>query len=194
MGEISNKTLTVLVILAIIVSIGGTMTLLTKIRPGGATGAATGLAKVSIVGLVAISLPVNTVDFGATVQGSSKNTTLNSPAPLTVQNDGGVLVNVSIARDISSGWMFNGTGGGDNTNTFRFKIDTNGAEPNSFDYAASTIGWTNVPGTTPIDDIIAKLNYSDSNDLAEVDLLINVPIDEPLGQKNETLVFVAEQS
>lgn len=193
MSELSNKALAVLVALAIIVSIGGTLTLLTKIRPI-ATGAAIGIAKVDVKGLVAISLPVNAVDFGATVQGSSKDTIANNPPPLTVQNDGGVLVNVSIARDNASTPLFSGTGGGDNTASFRFKVDTAGAEPGSFNYAASTTSWTNVPGTTPMDDIIAELNYSDSSDLAEVDLQINVPIDEPLGLKNETLVFTAEQS
>ena len=192
MGEISNKALAVLVALAIIVSLGGTVMLLTKIRPV-MTGAATGIAKVDVTALVAISLPVNTVDFGSILQGYSDNTTDNSPAPLTVQNDGGVNVNVSIERDASSTPMFSGTGGGDSSTSFRFKINSS-AEANSFDYAQSTTNWTNVPGTTPIDDVIAVLNYSDSNDLAAVDLLINVPIDEPLGVKNETLLFTAEQS
>lgn len=191
--EISNKTLAILVVIAVIVSIGTTIVLLSQMSPG-TTGAATGLAKVDVTGLVAISLPTNTVDFGSVVQGYSANTTTGSPAPLTVQNDGGVLVNVSIAKDNSSSALFSGTGSGDNTATFQFKIDTVGGEPNSFNYGSSQTSWTNVPGTTAIDDVITELKYSDSTDSAEVDLMINVPSDEPLGAKNETLVFTAEQS
>ncbi|MEA3430524.1 MAG: hypothetical protein U9R08_04590 [Nanoarchaeota archaeon] len=191
--EISNKTLAILVIIAVIVSIGTTVTLLTRLDSG-ATGAATGLAKVDVTGLVAISLPSNTVDFGSVVQGYTADTTTNSPAPLTVQNDGGVPVNVSIERDNSSSALFSGTGSGDNTATFKFKIDTVSGEPNSFNYGSSTTSWTNVPGTTAIEDVITDLNYTNTNDIAEVDLQINVPNDEPLGSKNETLVFIAEQS
>ncbi len=193
MKELSNKSLAILVAIAIVVSVVGTFTLLSTLDPS-VTGAATGIARVAVTGLVAISLPVNTVDFGYVVQGNSKNTITNSPPPLVVQNDGGVFVNVSIARDNTSTAMFTGTGGGDNTASFRYKIDTVGGEPNSFNYGASTTSWANVPGTTADEDVIAELNWSDSSDSAEIDLSIAVPADESLGAKNETLVFIAEQS
>jgi hypothetical protein len=192
MNEISNKTLAILVALAIIVSVIGTITLLIRIKPI-ATGAATGIAKVDVTGLVAISLPTNTVDFGTVYQGATDNTTDNSPGPLIIQNDGGVDVNVSIARDVNSTALFSGTGGGDNTASFQFKVD-NSTEPNSFNWATSTISWTNVPGVAGINNILNELKYNDASDTAEVDLLINVPFDEPVGQKNETLVFTAIQS
>jgi hypothetical protein len=189
MAEISNVTLAALLVISIIVSLGGTF-LAADSSAVGPTGLATGIAKVNVSAVVAISLPVSTVDFGDVYQGYAKNTTTNSPAPLTVQNDGGVLVNVSIARDASSSPLFSGTGGGDNTASFQFKAD-NSTEAGSFNYALSTTTWTNVPGPIGLGDIIAYLNYSDTNDLAEVDLLISVPSDEPIGSKNETLVFTA---
>ncbi|MBR9692167.1 hypothetical protein GOV06_05280 [Candidatus Woesearchaeota archaeon] len=192
MSEVSNKVLAVLVALAIIVSIGGTLMLLTKIKPT-MTGAATGVAKVDVTAVVAISLPTSTVDFGTIYQGATDNTTDNSPGPLIIQNDGGVDVNVSIARDSNSSALFSGTGGGDNTVSFRFKID-NSTESNSFNYAASTTTWTNVPGVAGINNMLNELKYNDATDTAEVDLLIDVPNDEPIGSKNETLVFTATQS
>lgn len=192
MNEISNKTLAILIAIAIVVSIAGTITFLVKIQPV-ATGAATGIAKVDVTGLVAISLPTNTVDFGTVYQGATDNTTDNSPGPLEIQNDGGVDVNVSIARDSSSTPLFSGTGGGDNTPSFRFKID-NSTEPNSFNWGTSTTSWTNVPGVSGINNVLNELKYQDSSDTAEVDLLIAVPLDEPVGLKNETLVFTAIQS
>ena len=45
-----------------------------------------------------------------------------------------------------------------------------------------------------IDDFISGLKYQTANDLAEVDLLIAVPWDEPTGPKNSTLTFIAEQA
>ena len=192
MKEISNRALALLVAMAVIVSLIGTLTILAKIKPV-MTGAATGIAKVDVTGLVAISLPTSTVDFGTVYQGGTDNTSDDSPGPLTVQNDGGVFVNVSIKRDVSSTPLFSGTGGGDNTASFQFKVD-NSTEVNSFDYAASITSWTNVPGTTAVDNIIAYLNSSDASDIAEVDLLIAVPNDESTGPKNETLVFTAIQS
>ncbi len=190
--EISNKGLAILVALAIIVSIASTVTLLAKIKPV-TTGAATGIAKVDVSPIVAISLPVNAVDFGTVLQGATDNTTDNSPGPLIIQNDGGVDVNVSIARDTNSTPLFSGTGGGDNTASFKFKID-NSTEPNSFDYASSTTTWTNVPGVAGLNNVLNVLKFQDASDTAEVDLLINVPADESVGKKNETLVFTAAQS
>ena len=192
MNEISNKTLAILVAVAIIVSVVGTATLLIRTKAI-ATGAATGIAKVDVTGLVAISLPTSTVDFGTVYQGAADNTTDNSPGPLVIQNDGGVNVNVSIARDVNSTALFSGTGGGDNTASFQFKVD-NSTEPNSFNWVDSTTTWTNIPGVAGINNVLTELKYQDSTDTAEVDLLINIPSDEPVGAKNETLVFTAIQS
>jgi hypothetical protein len=111
---------------------------------------------------------------------------------LTVQNDGGVDVNVSIARDALSSPLFSGTGGGDSTSSFQFKV-ADRIEPGSIS-AASQTSWTNVPGTSAISNVIAVLKYNDANDIAAVDMLVSVPSDEPTGAKNETIVFTAIQA
>jgi hypothetical protein len=193
MKEISNQALAILLIVAIVATVSETVFLVSRIEiPTETTGAATGLTKVNITSAVVISLPVSTVDFGTLFQGDSKNTTTDSPTGLTVQNDGSINVNVSLARDASSGPLFGGSGGGDNTNTFQFAV-ANSTELGSFDWAESTTAWTNVPGTIPV-KAIAVLKYQDATDLARVNLLIRVPSDEPAGSKNETLVFTAQQA
>ena len=65
----------------------------------------------------------------------------------------------------------------------------------TFDFANSVTDFRNVtaPGS-PVDDALAKLNFSDPGDEAEVDLLIRVPTDESPGAKNTTLEFIAEQA
>lgn len=156
------------------------------------TGAATGTATVVIQAAVEISLPVDAVNFGNMTTGESKNTTTNNPLPFLLRNDGTVLVNVSIARDNSSAALFSGTGGGDNSTSFRFKPAVAG-EGVSADPSCSKINWTNVPGANPL-DFLCKFNFVDTNDEAEVELMANVPVDEPSGSKSESLVFIATEA
>lgn len=152
------------------------------------TGGATGIARVTVQCFVAISLPNSVVDFGGVFPGDKDNTTDDSPLPLLVQNDGSARVNVTIARDAGSSPLFNGTGGGDSTNSFMFKAGESN-ETGSFDLSASASTFTPVPGTTAV-LAIALLNFTDSADLAEIELLIDVPSDEPPGDKEEVLNII----
>lgn len=153
------------------------------------TGAPIGMASVEVQAAVEISLPVSSVNFGNVTINESKNTTTNNPPPFLLQNDGTVEVNVSIARENSSSSLFSGTGGGDNTSSFQFKAAV-GGEGISSEPSCSIIDWTNVPGTSPL-VVLCQFNFIDTNDEAEVELLINVPNDEPSGSKTESLVFIA---
>lgn len=156
------------------------------------TGLVTGTAQVEVTGVAQISLPTSTVNFGQISTGATNNTTDNNPAPFIIQNDGNVKVNVSIERDPLTSPMFSGTGGGDNTSSFQFKADET-SETGSFNLATSTTSWTNVPGTTTT-NFLNELKQADISDSAEVDLLINVPEDEPAGVKTESLIFTASQA
>lgn len=192
--EVSVSTFLVLSVLFILISVSATVLFLTRGQEELATvtGAVSGIAEVEVICMVAISLPVSSVNFGAVPQGHVDDTADNNPAPMVVQNDGGIRVDVSIARDQASTPLFSGTGGGDNTSSFQFKID-NTNESNSFNYSASLTSWTNVPGTTDLTAVYG-LKYSNDQDSAEINLKIQVPADEPLGKKNETLNFVATQT
>lgn len=188
-----DNSVLVLLVLAIVVSAAGTILLLSKTEPS-AIGAVTGVARVNITSAVAIVLPVSVADFGNKFQGDADNTTDDVPPPLTIRNDGSVRVNVSVSRAAGASVLFSGTGSGDNTQTFQFKFDT-GGEGTTFDFANSVTSFRNVTGSgSPVGDALAKLNFSDSSDEAEIDLLIRVPTDEPSGQKNTTLEFIAEQA
>jgi len=155
------------------------------------TGGASGVAKVEVICLTTISLPLSSVDFGQVAPGIVDDTADNNPSPMVIQNDGQIRTDISIQRDSASNPLFSGTGGGDNSSSFKFKIAD--FEYNSFNKALSAINWTNVPGTDGM-KAIDNLKYSDSNDTARIDLRINVPGDEPFGSKNETLLFIAAAS
>jgi hypothetical protein len=156
------------------------------------TGEATGVAKVEVECMAMISLPANSVDFGKVLQGTVDDTTDNNPSPLIIRNDGQIRVDISISRDSSSGPLFGGTNGGDNSSSFQFKADRYGGI-NSFNWSSSKTNWTNIPGTDSI-NALTGLKYTDLNDSAEIDLKIQVPNDEPAGVKNETLLFTASAS
>jgi hypothetical protein len=187
MTDISNKTLAALVVVAIVASLGSTFVLLNKTGVA-STGQITGEAKVNVTAVVAISLPVNTVDFGTVYQGFNRSTDGGSPAPLVLQNDGGVNVNVSASGTA----LFGGTGGGDNTASFQYKARDD-SEPGSFTTGASVTTYVNV-ATTARNNFIANLKYGDATDSSYVDLKISVPYDETVGQKTSTLTFIATQA
>ena len=186
-AQISDQALMGLVVVAVAISLAGTFVMLSQSTTY--TGGVIGEAKVNVSAVVAISLPVNVVDFGTLFQGATDNTTDSSPPPLIVQNDGGVDVNVSA----SGTPLFSGSGGGDNTASYQFKARENPSEPGSFNTGASVTSFVNV-STTPITIFITDLEFAASSDTSLVDLLINIPFDESLGEKNSTLTFTAIQA
>lgn len=155
------------------------------------TGQVIAQVGVTVQCLVAISLPVDAANFGTLSQGASDSTTDGSPPPLVIQNDGGTLVDVTIARENGSTPLFSGTGGGDNSNSFRFK--TRDPNATSFNASASVVTFTPVPGTTPL-AFVGQLRYASGHNRALVDLLVAVPSDEPSGAKSEYLELIASQS
>ncbi|MFH1424086.1 MAG: hypothetical protein ABIG20_00210 [archaeon] len=141
-----------------------------------------------------ISLEISTVDFGTLMTNSTDDTSDNSPQPFVVRNDGNVNVDVSIKANQS---MFSGTGAGNDTDTFQFKTANCSLsvcgfiELNSFDWANSTISWTNF--TDVEQGVIDSLEYANTSDEAEVDIRVFVPLDEPAGSKGATITFTATQ-
>ncbi len=156
------------------------------------TGFVTGTAQVEVQGEAVVSLPTSSINFGQVETGATNDTTNDSPPPFVIQNDGNVICNVTIERDPSTTPLFNGTGGGDNTESFQYKAD-NTSEADSFNWGASSTTWTNVPGTTS-QEFLKELNHQRPRDSAEVDLRINVPGDEPPGIKTESLIFTAYEA
>lgn len=160
-------------------------------KPNLITGAVTGIASVQVAEIVSITLTVNNVDFGVVYPGTTKDTTDNTPPPFIIENTGNTKVNVTIARDSNSSSLFQGTGGGDNTDSFQFKPGI--VEEDSYDTACSPSNWTNMPGTNP-SIAICGLRKVENHDSAKIDLKINVPEDESIGAKSETINFIAYQS
>ena len=132
-----------------------------------------------------------TANFGGMVLGEVDDTIDNNPCPLTVENNGNVVVNVSVyAQD--SLWVMQPL----NTSYFQFRAGNYTAENNSFLWEKSVTSWTDMPGISSEQAVMtfAYLNFSDSNDMAELDIRVQVPTDESAGPKSSTVVFEAKQS
>ena len=104
--DISNNLLAVLVIIAVAVSISGTMTTMSLIGgsvpiTGFAQTTATGTAQVELESVASIELVVNAVDFGTieSTPDTTNDTTDFSPHPFVVKNNGSVVINISTAED-----------------------------------------------------------------------------------------------
>ena len=108
------------------------------------------------------------------------NTSDDSPVPITVSNDGNIVVNLSLYANQSL-WLREPL----NTTFFRFMAgnETTGA----FNWSGSITTFTNV--TNSSQDFIKQLDWNRSKNIAEIELEVTAPTDEPDGKK-ETFIFV----
>tara|TARA_Y100000310_G_scaffold241784_1_gene245867 strand:+ start:29111 stop:30070 length:960 start_codon:yes stop_codon:yes gene_type:complete len=136
--------------------------------------------------LISVTLPTSSVNFGTLALGSNDNTTDDSPIPITIENDGNININATIYANESL-WESKSL----NTSFFQFKAG-NSTEINAFNWTGSATDWLNV--TSYSIGAIKQLNFSDSSDLAEIELYVSVPTDETAGTKTSTLVIESEAS
>jgi len=140
---------------------------------------------ITINSYVSLNLSTSTVNFGNVDLGQSDDTTDDSPNPIVLDNDGNVVINISIYAEDDL-WE----SASNPTDKFQFKVD-NSTELNSFSWAKSATNYTNF-STTAVDAVI-NLDYHDANDSAEIELKIEVPTDEPLGTRSSKIVFEARR-
>jgi hypothetical protein len=136
---------------------------------------------------IAVSLPANSIDFGAmdVIENREKDTT-NGYNPMKIRNDGNVRVDVAIngsyiweTKQFSSDF-------------FQYKIREDSEKPNSFEILSSTMNWKDLSSTNSMTDI-DNLKYIDANDSALIDFKLKIPSElEPIGKKKAEIVFYAQ--
>jgi len=189
---ISDKALVTLVIIAVIVSIVGTLVSLSKLETieiTGLTPTQTGTINISAGVSADISLPVGTVNFGTMQLDETNDTTDNAPAPFNISNDGNVCVNITISRDTTN-WFTGSVHGGNasDTNDTMHQVHCPGANCKS----GTVTSWANI--STDARLTIAGLNWTAGNDTTEVEVKVHVPANEPAGAKGTTVTFTASNS
>lgn len=155
------------------------------------TGLVTGQANVTIPSTVAISLPVDTIDFGNLDLDASNDTADNSPPPITVRNDGNKNVNITIgATD-----LFTGTDGANPSYFYQYKSQEK--------EAGSTVnGASDLRNTSWVDmsTFGAPISFANNTrfptafDELELEINVTVPNDEPPGEKSSTITLTASQA
>jgi len=193
---VSNNILASLLVLAIVVSVGGIYSILSTVSMlqvpaspfSGITGAATGFTNVTVGQVAAISLTVNTVDFGTMNVGDNNDTVDNSPIPFRVQNDGNVNVNVTInATALWTQDTYNVTGP-----NYQFKCG-NSTEwdcPEGSPEAA----FVNMPVSSAAILAVANLPFPSARDLMDVEINVTVPPAETAGVKSSVVTFTGYQA
>ncbi len=134
----------------------------------------------TVASLQAIQLVTDTVNFGDIQPGESNDTTDASPPPLILENTGNIDVNVTVNASNSP---FEKAALG----TSYFQAKAGDYEAGSINLTTSRTTWMNL--TTTQTSIIKDLGWVDSADSARVDIRIEVPLGEPVGQKETNLTF-----
>jgi len=221
MTETTNNNIAVLLVLAIIVILAGTLLSLYRISSiesslTGVTGAATGTVSltiasttyITVTGAVALGALVpgswNASDNGtyATKQSFDYGTNPNcSKDNFTVQNDGSVPIDIDI---YDSGQANQGDGGFTGStgcmadspkSCLKAKCAKVQGEGNGGSGCASgRDAYYSLPKDATDTAFISKLNYTDSKDEAYVYMNLTIPTDEPAGSVSRTITFAAAAS
>jgi len=142
----------------------------------------------TLVPSVSIILTQDSINFGTMAQFEVNDTTNNQPNPFKLENDGNTGANISV----NSTPLWTSASAQLNTSYYQFRADNASGEDNSFNWLNSQTTWANMSDISK--SVIDTLNYSDSNDLAEIEIRVEVASDEPPGSKSANLIFYAEES
>jgi len=128
-----------------------------------------------------------TIDFGLMTLGQTNDTANSDPYPFKVENTGNVDANVNI----SSLGLWSSNSAPLNTSYFMYKANKS-SEANSFEWANSQTTWNDMSDTPTL--LLHGFNHSNEKDLATVDILVEVPMDEQPGLKNTNVTLRAEEN
>jgi hypothetical protein len=139
-----------------------------------------------VIPIIILSLENPVVDFGNMIPGESDNTTDNDPLPFLVENFGTVVSDIVNSTADGNLWLR------EPSPTGYFQLQVSDNETGSINKSGSATDWTNI-GLANI-TIINSLNYSTVNNKAKIDIRIDVPPDEPPGQKSVNITFYGAQT
>lgn len=213
--ELSNKTLAVLLLAAMVVSLGGTILSLNRMNQVQYVGYATsgqGMVNLTIEQVVSITMDDALIDFGvcSPVGGAitnitseaTENTSLVCPTftqdNLSIRNDGNVDASVTMnsskvgAQDnlTTTDLLLNSSS---QTSSFMYKTtNASGEAPHLGGCQDADLPYTLIkePSTHQY-AICSNLTTDNDYNSVVVDFLIQMPNDAPVGQQNVTLNFGA---
>jgi hypothetical protein len=145
----------------------------------------TDLWNFTIDSVLTIELLNDTINFGSINITQTNDTSDDNPLPFLIENKGNCLINVTL--NSTPLW----TSIRANSDNYRYKVDNKTGESGAFDYELSDIDWTQVPIYPNNKTAIVYFNWSNANDLVEIDLFVEVPENEPPGSKFSNITFIS---
>jgi hypothetical protein len=136
----------------------------------------------TIMSEVILNMINDSINWGNKAPGYIHNTTDNIPPPMVIQNDGNVVTTVNIT---SATYLFD-TKQFPSSN-YKLKINNTAGYLNTFNNIYSQTNWTNIPILDKY--LINMLNYSTNSDKASIHVHIEIPNDEPAGNKSSILTI-----
>ncbi len=212
--DLSNKSLALMLLAAVVVSLGGTLLSLQKIttlqeNPTSVeiTGQAsdTGTTNLSIEDQVGCAVRSN-IDFGSssvtgvTIDSDTNNDNYsdcqNNDCEMILNNTGNVNVSVNFSSDTGGTSLFESTSSG--ANDFNYSINNgteqgglgNGGCTNTTSFFGSSID-NNVQTTEDL--VCNNFYYADGQDALHAEYRLHIPSDEGTGEKKATITFECNQ-
>jgi hypothetical protein len=211
--EISNRTLAILLIAAIVVSLGGTFFSLNRLalisQQPGTTGFVTnptGQARVNITSLASLRFSIGTVDFGTGYVNTTAGNQYCSMAAinqstgyldgiaqcvgfikvnstLQIEDDGNTNLSLVITSDRTPATFIGGS-----VPVFKYQVVNNGTETGSCPVPSPAL-WNDLNTNTSTICAAATngLGYLDTNDSLNINLNISIPYNSLTGQQTATL-------
>ena len=192
---ISNNVLSILLIFAIFLSVLNTFTGILK--SDGVIGFATNTTEVNLTvsEVVDISVPIRAVDFG-TLSIGNKNWTNNAsgwkPQSMIVQNDGSVVVNITI----QSTQLFDTQASASayyNYSANNYTAEANCSKSNEVCSGLACCFSGNMPIGSAL-NLTHLLNFSDGEDAIFLNIGIEVPPGEASGAKGGVVTLISAAS
>ncbi len=221
MVEISNRTLAVLLVVAMVVSVGGALINISKLTeltriisfpPISGFVTTLGTVNMTLTSNVEINLSTYQVEFGpGYVSGGQDAARLNTtdswrgkenwtnatnynfnPSNITIENTGNRNASVNFTSDRAAAAFIGGGVGAIPDPSFQYK----GTNKNSGSCSTQTAGVNLTAVYTEISSSVANdvckcMRFEDGNDEIYLDVQVIVPQDSPIGQHNATLTFSA---
>lgn len=200
MLQISDRTLIVLTVIALLTTIGGTITLLQRLGQNipqltGLASTDTATVNVTVSSTVSVKFNVDLIEFGSgtvlsggsltqvNTTASTNPTTFNEPGDFVIENDGNVEVNITINGTPAGTWI------GGTSPTYRVSSRLPGSTDNGCaknitnNNTAITLNATLVP-------LCFNLTFVDINDTMNISIYVGIPSDAAAGVKTDSAVAV----
>jgi hypothetical protein len=205
--DLSNKTLAFLLVVAIVISLGGTIISLNRLNQLGFMGLTlyntSGTTNFSLQSSVSIIFRTTLVNFGTgyvnangtgcditTNATTGWNTTgnclggLTNTSPFIIENNGNVNVSLGLNSSANASTFVTGSVP---TPLFQWAVSNN--ETNSCYGTLSDQTWTNVNWSGGPKTVCTNLSFSDANDTIRLDIKVLIPEDATQGSTHTATIM-----